>query len=399
LKRSAFLLVLCSVATWCACGGGSSSTPNTSVNPNLSHIKDRVFVSNYFSGNIQVVDATQNAISFTTIGSGAGASNMIPSPDKKTTLVINQTAGNITPISNATEFLVAGATTSIAIAGFTESVALASDNKTGYAAIRNFNNGVGVALGAVQKFDYTTGTVSSTIPVPAARWLALNHAGNKLLVMSDTTDTVMLIDLSATTPAPVALTATFSRPVAAFFSTDDSTAYVVNCGPECGGIQAGISEFTFSSNSITRTVNLSSARVATVNGTTMYVAGSPSGSGGTAQSVDLGAFTASAPVTIGNGQKYVIKNLASKVWIGSINCGAGGCLSLWDPSGTAVTVDDPVGGQASKGDVTGFDLITSSNRMFVAEGGELRVYDLNLKEEATNMDVVGRAYDVLYVPQ
>jgi len=350
-------------------------------------------------GDVQVIDATKNVISATTIASGAGASNMIPSPDAKTTLIINQAGSDITPITNATEFLVAGATTSIAIGGFTESVALASDNKTGYAAIRNFNNGAGVALGVVQKFDYTTAAISSTIPVPAARWLALNHAGTKLLVMSDTTDSIMLIDLSATTPAPVAMSPTFSRPVAAFFSTDDSKVYVVNCGPECGGAQAGISEFTFSTNTVTRTVNLSSARVATLSGTTLYVAGSPSGAGGTAQSVDLNAFTATAPVTVGNGQKDVIKFLASKVWIGSINCGGGGCLSLWDPSGTTVTVDDPAVGQTTKGDVTGFDLITSSNRMFVAEGGELRVYDINLKEEATNMDIVGRAYDVLYVPQ
>jgi len=156
---------------------------------------------------------------------------MVPSPDGKTTLVLNQAAGDITPITNSTEFIVSGVTAPIAIGGFTESVALASDNKTGYAAVRNFNNGTGVAIGAVQKFDYSTGAVSATIPVPAARWIALNHAGTKLLVMSDTSDSVMLVDLTATTPAPTMLAPTFSRPVAAFFSSDDSKAYVVNCGP------------------------------------------------------------------------------------------------------------------------------------------------------------------------
>jgi DNA-binding beta-propeller fold protein YncE len=384
--------------TWCACGGGNSSS-NTSVNTTLSHVKDRVFVTNFRAGLVQVIDANKNAITATTIAAGSGPGSMIPSPDGKTTLVLNQASGDITPITNSTEFLVAGAKSAIAIGGFTESVALASDNKTGYAAVRNFNNGAGVPIGAVQKFDYTTASVSTTIPVPAARWIALNHAGTKLLVMSDTSDSVMLVDLTATTPAPVVLPATFSRPVAAFFSSDDSKAYVVNCGPECGGTQAGVSELDIATNTVTRSVNLSSARVATVNGTTMYVAGSPSGSGGTAQTVDLSAFTASAPVNIGAGQKNVIKFLANKVWIGSINCGGGGCLSLWDPAGTSVTVDDPPAGQISKGDVTGMDLVRSSNRMFVAEGGELRVYDTNLKEEFTNMDIVGLAYDVLYVPQ
>ena len=399
MKRSAFLLVLCSVViTWCACGG-SSSNSNSSVNTNLSHVKDRVFVTNFQAGVIQVVDANKNAITGTVIATGSGPGTMVPSPDGKTTLVLNQASGDITPITNSTEFLVAGATSAISIGGFTESVALASDNKTGYAAVRNFNNGAGVAIGAVQKFDFTTAAVSSTIPVPAARWIALNHAGTKLLVMSDTTDSVMLVDLTATTPAPTVLAATLSRPVAAFFSSDDSKAYVVNCGPECGGTQAGISELNTATNTISRTVNVSSARVATVSGTTMYIAGSPSGNGGTAQTVDLSAFTTSAPVNIGAGQKNVIKFLANKVWIGSINCGGGGCLSLWDPAGTTVAVDDPAAGQLSKGDVTGMDLITSSNRMFVAEGGELRVYDTNLKEEFTNIDIVGRAYGVLYVPQ
>jgi hypothetical protein len=398
LKRTAFLLLLCSVVTWSACGGGNSSSAPT-TNPQLSHIKDRVFVTNFQAGIVQVVDATKNLISGTVISADSGAGMMISSPDKKTTLVVNQAAGDITPITNSTEFLIATAKSAIQIGGFTESVVLASDNKTGYAAIRNFNNGSGVAVGAVQKFDYTTGSVSATYPVPGARWLALNGAGNRLLVMSDTTDTIMQIDLTATTPTAAAIPATFSRPVAAFFSSDDAKAYVVNCGPECGGTQAGISELTISSGTVARTVNVSSARVATVSGSTMYVAGSPAGVGGTAQSVDLSAFTASTPVTIGNGQKDVIKFLASKVWIGAINCGGTGCLSLWDPSGNSVVIDNPAAGQLSKGDVTGLDLITSSNRVFAAEGGELRVYNTSLVEEPTGMDIVGRAYDVLYVPQ
>jgi hypothetical protein len=398
LKRSAFLLLLCSVATWCACGGGGSSTPPPATNPQLSHIKDRVFVTNLQGQVVQVIDAAKNLISPTFISTDAGPSVMIPSPDAKTTIVIDQAAGDLLPITNATEHIVGTATTAIAIGGFTESVALASDNKTGYAAIRNFNNGAGVPFGAVQKFDYSTASVSSTIPVPNARWIALNHAGTKLLVMSDTSDSVVVVDLTPATPTLTSIPG-FSRPVAAFFATDDSKAYVVNCGPECGGTQAGVTELIMGTDTLGRTVNLSSARAATLSTNTLYVAGSPSGSGGTAQSVDVTGFTASAPVNVGQGQKSVIKFLANKVWIGSINCGGAGCLSLWDPSGNSVTVDDPAAGQTTKGDVTGFDLITSSNRMFVAEGGELRVYDINLKEEITGMDIVGRAYDVLYVPQ
>ena len=33
----------------------------------------------------------------------------------------------------------------------------------------------------------------------------------------------------------------FDRPIQAYFSLDGSTAYVLNCGPECGGTTASVS--------------------------------------------------------------------------------------------------------------------------------------------------------------
>lgn len=396
MKRSAFFLLMCAVVTWSACGGGGGSS-NTKP---LSHVKDRVFVSNFYStSGVDIVDAAHDRVAFGfLVATGNGASTMYSSPNGKITLVHDQGSGDLYPIDNTTENLISTASTAVALGGVTESVALASDNKTGYAAVRNYNNGSGVALGAVLKFDYTTGTVSTTIPVPAAHWIALNHAGTTLLVMTDVSDSITVIDLTQTTPTQTTV-AGFSRPVAAFFSSDDSHAYLVNCGPECGGTQAGVTELVMSSKTLGRTVNVSSARVAMMVNSTIYVAGSPSGSGGTAQTVDTGAFTAAAPVTIGLGQKSVIKYLASKVWIGSINCLNTGCFSLWDPTSNSVTIDNPAAGANSKGNVTGFALITSSNRIFAAEGGELHVYDTSLNEQATTMDIVGQAYDVIYAPQ
>ena len=35
--------------------------------------------------------------------------------------------------------------------------------------------------------------------------------------------------------------ATFDRPTKAVFSADGTTAFVLNCGPECGGVQASVS--------------------------------------------------------------------------------------------------------------------------------------------------------------
>ena len=70
MKRSAFILLLGFVVTWCACGGGNSAPSNT--NPNLSHIKDRVFVTNFHAGIVQVADLGLDEVLVYPIDAGAG---------------------------------------------------------------------------------------------------------------------------------------------------------------------------------------------------------------------------------------------------------------------------------------------------------------------------------------
>ena len=80
----------------------------------------------------------------------------------------------------------------------------------------------------------------------------------------------------------------FDRPVKAVFSSDGSTAYVVNCGPECGGKTAGIVSIPLVGNALNTGVTgpaaiglTPTAMIATPggatnalqNGTTLYVAG------------------------------------------------------------------------------------------------------------------------------
>jgi hypothetical protein len=79
----------------------------------------------------------------------------------------------------------------------------------------------------------------------------------------------------------VTLVGGFDRPVTAFFSGDDNTAFVVNCGRECGGVQASVQTLDLTAGTPGVPVGVCDANAmcaasfAVVDGTTMYLAGTP----------------------------------------------------------------------------------------------------------------------------
>src|SRR5204862_387628 len=107
------------------------------------------------------------------------------------------------------------------------------DSLIGYAAIPTASV-VGQPPGLLDIINLNNGTIPAEINIPAVRYLALGHSGNRLLAFSDNSNSVAVISFGTGNPT-VAFVDGFDRPVAAFFSGDDSTAVVVNCGAECGG--------------------------------------------------------------------------------------------------------------------------------------------------------------------
>jgi hypothetical protein len=80
------------------------------------------------------------------------------------------------------------------------------------------------------------------MPFPNVQYLAIDTAEKHLLAFTATDDNAHWVDLTALDvnglPVISALplpTGTFSRPVVAFFSTDNTKAFILNCGLECGG--------------------------------------------------------------------------------------------------------------------------------------------------------------------
>lgn len=402
LKR-AIILAFCTatLGTLLSCGGGGSNT--SSSRSTVSGIKKRAFISNNFQSQIDIINAANDTVNTTVvsnangttsstpanvISAGANPSQMVLTPDKKLTLVFDQGASTIAVITNATESI----TTQIPLPAFTESFVVAQDSTTVYVAVPNAP--MSGPSGAVEVLNATGGTLTSTIAVPAARRVVLSHNGSKLLAFADGTDQMFVVDTAAKTVTTVS---GFDRPVYGVFSSDDSKAYIMNCGPECGGNLAKVTVLDMTSNAPGATVAVSAARFGMLDSSgNLYVAGTTA-SGGKLDVVNASSLAVNkSGVAISDGVHTLMALGANnKLFIASRTCTntVRGCLSIYDISaGTAVT------SAAGGGDVTGIEPLSGRNVVYVIEGGELIIYDTTTNmPQSTQIDIVGKAFDVRVV--
>lgn len=411
LVSSAALLVLVS------CGGSGNSVTGPNGNATLnapSKLQNRAFITNQYSGNIQIVDSQNDTTAYYTVtnnntgnttpgGSPASAVNIVVassltwevlSPDDLETLVYNPLSNTLTFVTNASESM----NGSVNLAGWASMAVYSPDSKNVYvpvpaAPITNSRPG------AVQIISTASGTVSATIPVPSAQFAAISPNGNTLLVFAANSDTMYLLNVSSTSPSGVAIPG-FSRPVNAFFSSDSNTAYILNCGPECGSTAGppSVMKFDVPSQTITARVPVGGASVGLLKNTTLYVAGYPGGSTGTFDVVDVGSMTRSTPnpIVIGDGNHttMAISN-NNKMYIGAVTCAnvTVGCLSIVDLGKVAA---DPQ--PTPLGVVTGMQSIPSRNVMYVIQGGVLNIYDTTTGQlQSTQIAFRGALYGVVQV--
>jgi hypothetical protein len=228
----------------------------------------------------------------------------------------------------------------------------------------------------------------------------------------------------------------FDRPVKAVFSSDGGTAYVLNCGPECGGVQSSVSSLPVSpmiflvgqgSGTLPTNATLTSTNILTpggssnalVDSSTMYVVGQqlqPSSGlfAGNLTSINLSTSTASSPVSISDGAPGAVSRMIegdnNTLWVGMTKCNNGvraldpsaypsgyGCLTMLNisnPASPTVTLLEPY-----LGDATGIAAVTGLNKIYTAEGGQVYIYST---VDGTAIDnqyvtVTGTAYDVAYM--
>ena len=385
-----------------ACGGSGTSTTTSGV-------KNRAFVSNTYSGNLQIVDTQNDTTSYTqettnsagqvvpgvpvTISVSSTVTFQVESPNNAITVVYDPGSFSLYFVSNSTE-TVSG--NSAPLSAVTTAL-FSPDSSMVYAAEPNLPV---APVGGVEVFSASDFNTVTSYNVPSARYIALSPSGQYLLVFASNSDSLFLINLQASTVAPVAIPG-FARPINAFFSSDSNTAYVLNCGPECGSSgPASVAFFDIPSQTITGTVPVGGASVGLLNGTTLYVAGSPvpPGTTSTYDAVNVSNMTRLTPnsVAIGDGF-HTTMALAqnNKLYIGADQCSntVTGCLSVVNVMTN--TADAPL---PPLGAITSLLAISNRDVVYAIEGGLMHIYDTDTDTlQGTQITFSGALYSIVQV--
>lgn len=416
-------ILLAAGAVLVSCGYNNSSNSGQYAGSGLTF---RAFVSNPLApvgggGGlpvVNIVDASNDQLSrsqISLISAGPDPGFMALSPSLRFTLVFSSVSNSIVVLDNLLESIAVSGQSAlppITLPGATESMFVALDNATAYAAVPTAPQ-LSQPPGAVLRLSLGGASVSAQIPIAGAHYIVSSHNGNRILVLSDNSNVVTMIapSLIGTNSDPLTTVCCFDHPVWGIFSADDSTAYVLNCGPECGGTAAGITAVDLATNTAGVTTPLDSATMALLSGNTLYVAGSRPGSlcgGGTAavncgllSVVDLGSMTVTSTAIITDGYHNRVEMGANgQLFVGARNCTnvnvsggeVRGCLSIFNIASSSVVVPP------SHGDVTGIQPIINRSVVYVVQDGELRIYDTTTdKLQSTQVDIVGQAIDVKLV--
>jgi len=422
LKRVPILLLFLLSASllWLSCGSPAPSSTKT------SGLKYRAFITNSVTAGtgaagVYLVNAqTDVRPAASAISAGNTPGMMVLAPNRTLTLVFSgngtQSSDNqFSIISNASESNVAHVT----LPGMTESFVVSPDSSAAYVAVPTALV-TGQSPGIVEAISLSSGTVTGQAEVPSVHYLSIDNSGNRILGFSDNSDAVAVI-----TPSNIGIgnavtyIGGFDRPVQAFFSPDDSTAYVVNCGAECGGTTASVQQLNLANGTLgsyvavcTPNPTQCAATVALVSGSTMYLAGTPHSGGfpsqpctgqntaatscGLLTMVDLNSMTVTntAPIVITDGyHTHLSLGANGQLFIGARTCteivppvppptGAEvrGCLSIYNTLSTAVASVPPgaVVIPPANGDVTGIQPIATRAVVYVIQGGSLSIYDTTI---------------------
>jgi hypothetical protein len=449
----ALMAGLCASVNFIACGHGKPTNPPSGLTERV--LASQGVTTNVTFGGLVIINGYDDTIPrLAPIGAGSSPGLMAISPSRNVVAAFDASSNKVYAVDTSTEKDIGN----VQLQGATVSMAVPTSAYVGYAAVPSATVSGYNFIGAVDVMNFSTGGVT-TIAVPSAQWVFSNSTGTQLLVFSNGSDSITVLTPSAATP-PVDLSCipnpanptnptnpavcqivaepAGSRPVFAIIT--GSTAYVMNCGYECGGVTSGgqpaqpnVAVFDLNSLTVTNTINVNGATWGLLNGTTLYVAGNGTPTGplcssltnsinpttaatycGTLDVVNLTTMldpylnSPSTEIAIPDGYHDRMDFTSDgQLFVGSYNCTnignvtspsgeVRGCLAIYNTNNNTLIIPP------DNGDVGGFQGFTTRYIEYVAEGGNLRVYDtitdtlyINSQYLPTgSIDVVGYVGDV-----
>ena len=440
LKKRILVLVLGLWAglNFISCGGAAKTGPPSGLTERVL-ASQGVSTAVTFPGLMMINGENDTLPRVSPISAGSSPGLMVLSPGRNLVASFDASTDTVYGIDTSKESAIG----SVRLPGPTISIAVPTADPAAYAAVPTATVNGFTFQGAVESMNFSTGSLL-TIAIPSAQTVFSNSTGTQLLVFSADSDLVYVVLPGSASPPvdtsclPGSLNPTvctivqdsrFSRPVFAIES--GSTAYILNCGFQCGGTVNGqpappsVAIFDLASLTITQTIPVDAATMAFLSGSTLYVAGTPTIPGtltnnlcpasqktaatncGMLDIVDLGSaqVTSSIAITDGfhdrmdmtsNGQLFIGSYGCSN--IGNVNNPSGevrGCLSIYHTADGSLVVPP------DNGDVTGLQGFTSRYVEYVAEDGNLRVYDttqdillINDFVPQGSISIVGNVVDV-----
>ncbi len=429
-----------------------------------SKLANRVMVSvtvNGTQGSLPILDAlrdirynisnTNSTFSISGYGSGY-PSRIFNFPEQIIGYVYSQSDGSLTIINYGKE---AASGSGGTLGGKAADVAVPEGFNHVYGAIES--------AGEFVVIDNTTGK-SYALSLPNVYKLAVNQGDTVVLAMVRNSNTLYrLIHLNSNQPAvpgavdcqpynlpvycvvPVtdsSSSPSLDRPVAAYFSLDGTTAYVLNCGLECGGKTSSITllqqgslrvdnfptSTPYPSPVITSVAVPGGATAVLSDGTTLYIAGQqlqPDGLfTGFLSTMSLATNTVTGQYSISDGyHSKLLFGDDNTLWIGSQSCSTGerqklglnyNCLTRFDLGAKTASVVPSVNPQDPNssvpypnadqnqyyyGDLTGLCWVQSLHKMYTAYGGQVHAFNTADGSEIDNSQITiqGTALDVAYL--
>jgi hypothetical protein len=400
-------------------------------------------------GNRDIRSNVQNTIKTFSISgySGGYPSQIINYPAETSGYVYSGTDGSVSTINYSTE---ASSGSTGNTGGVSSSLAIPPNGASVYSAAET--------LGLLVVLDKTTGATYA-LNLPNVYRVANNTGNTVVLAMVRNSNTLYrLVKLNANQANPpgavdcqpynlpvycvVPVAGTYDRPQAVYYSLDGTSAYVLNCGPECGGPTASVSVLSLSpltinmiptkfpdTYAVTGNVPVpGGVTTALSDGTTLYLAGQQLLSDGlftgNLSTVNLATMTVTGKYSISDGThtKLLFAD-DNTLWIGSQQCATGerfknnvnyNCLTRFDlgaktasivpavdPTNSATSVPYPNTNQNQfyYGSLTGLCWVQNYHKVYTAYGGQVHAFNTVDGSEINNqyITVQGTALDVAYM--